>query len=51
VLPALLGRDPYKELAPIPSNLFDGIADVDDDADDVVNDGGKGQNRSLSYYL
>jgi len=40
VLPALLGRDPYKELAPIPSNLFDGIADVDDDADDVVNDGG-----------
>ncbi|MBI1191839.1 MAG: DUF2779 domain-containing protein [Bacteroidetes bacterium] len=41
VLPALLGRDPYKELAPIPSELFEGMADVDDDSDEVVNDGGK----------
>lgn len=41
VLPALLGRDPYKELAPIPSMLFDGGMDLDDDSDEVVNDGGK----------
>jgi hypothetical protein len=41
VLPALLGRDPYKELLPIPSKLVDGMADTDYESDEVLNDGGK----------
>ncbi len=41
VLPALLGHDPYKELPPIPSHLPGCMDDEDDDAEDVVNDGGK----------
>jgi hypothetical protein len=41
VLPAILGRDPYKELAPIPSSLFDGRMDDGDESGEVVNDGGK----------
>lgn len=38
VLPAVLGYDPYKELAPIPTLLFDGRMD---ESDEIVNDGGK----------